>query len=115
MTGRTKYVIMSNEAKVLKRLREKAGLSMRQAGEKMGVSGSLVSQIENGRENIPEGARLKRFLDAYGVGVQTFKKHVKEFSENESDMDVIQNLLTKVAEEDLKTLRTMVEHFVRKI
>lgn len=114
MTGRTKYVIMSSEAKVLKSLRERAGLSMRQAGEKMGVSGSLVSQIENGRENIPEGSRLKRFLDAYGVGLSTFKKQVRGFSEEESDMDAIQSLLCKVADEDLKTLRTMVEHFARK-
>ncbi len=49
---------MSNEAKVLRRFREEAAFLMRQAGEAMGVSGSLVFQIENRRENIPKGERL---------------------------------------------------------
>ncbi len=58
MSRRTKNVIMSNEAKVLRRFREEAAFLMRQAGEAMGVSGSLVFQIENRRENIPKGERL---------------------------------------------------------
>ena len=112
MPGRTKYVVMTNEAKVLRRFREKAGLSMRQAGEAMGVSGSLVSQIENGRENIPSGDRLIRYLDAYGVGLTTYRKHVKEYSEEQTDKDVIESLLGKINQKDLKTLRVMVEHFI---
>ena len=113
MGGRTKYVIMSNEAKVLRKFREKTGLSMRQAGEAMGISSSLVSQIENGRENIPSGDRLLRFLDAYGVGLSTFKRHVKEYSEELTDKDVVDSLLDKVSAEDMKALRVMVEHFIR--
>ena len=62
MVGRTKYIIMSDEARVLKHLREKAGPSMLQGGEAMGVSGPLVSQIENGREDPPKDERLKDFL-----------------------------------------------------
>lgn len=103
---------MSNEAKVLRRFREKAGLSMRQAGEAMGVSSSLVSQIENGRENIPKGDRLQRFLDCYGVGLSTFKKHVKEYREEQTDRDVVESLLGKVGQKDMTTLRVMIEHFV---
>ena len=114
MAGRTKYVVMTNEAKVLRRFREKAGLSMRQAGEAMGVSSSLVSQIENGRENIPKGERLQRFLDCYGVGLSTFKKHVKEYREEQTDREVVESLLGKVSQKDMKALRVMVEHFVSK-
>ena len=112
MPGRTKYVVMTNEAKVLRRFREKAGLSMRQAGEAMGVSGSLVSQIENGRENIPTGDRLMRFLDAYEVSLATFRTHIKEYSDEQTDKDVIESLLGKMNQKDLKTLRVMVEHFI---
>ena len=112
MPGRTKYVFMKNEAKVLRRFREKAGLSMRQAGEAMGVSGSLVSQIENGRENIPTGDRLMRFLDAYEVSLATFRTHIKEYSDEQTDKDVIESLLGKMNQKDLKTLRVMVEHFI---
>ena len=78
----------------------------------MGVSGSLVSQIENGRENIPSGDRLIRYLDAYGVGLTTYRKHVKEYSEEQTDKDVIESLLGKINQKDLKTLRVMVEHFI---
>ena len=113
MSRRTKNVIMSNEAKVLRRFREKAGLSMRQAGEAMGVSSSLVSQIENGRENIPTGDRLMRFLYAYGVGLSTYKKHVKDYKEDESDQEVIMSLLNKVRDTDMKTLRVIIEHFIK--
>lgn len=112
MPGRTKYVVMTNEAKVLRKFREKAGLSMRQAGEAIGVSGSLVSQIENGRENIPSGDRLIRYLDAYGVGLTTYRKHVKEYSEEQTDKDVIESLLGKINQKDMKTLRVMVEHLI---
>ena len=112
MSRRTKNVIMSNEAKVLRRFREKAGHSMRQAGEVMGVSSSLVSQIENGRENIPKGERFLRFLDCYGVGLSTFKKHVKEYQEEQTDRDVVESLLGKVSQKDMATLRVMVEYFV---
>ncbi len=59
MSKRTNSIIMSNEARVLRRLREEKGLSMRQAGEIMGVSSSLVSQVENGRENVPKGGEAK--------------------------------------------------------
>lgn len=106
---------MTNEAKVLKRLREKAGLSMRQAGEAMGVSSSLVSQIENGRENIPKGDRLQRFLDCYGVALSTFKSHVKDYQEEQTDREVVESLLGKVSKKDMKTLRIMVEHFISEI
>ena len=113
MAGRTKYVVMTNEAKVLRRFREKAGLSMRQAGEAMGVSSSLVSQIENGRENIPKGERLQRFLDCYGVGLSTFKKHVQEFQVEQTDSDIIISLLNKLGNKDIKSIRIMAEHFAR--
>ena len=86
---------------------------MRQAGEAIGVSSSLVSQIENGRENIPKGKRLQKYLDCYGVGLSTFKKHVKEYQEEQTDRNVVEALLGKVGQKDMETLRVMVEHFVR--
>ena len=73
----------------------------------MGVSSSLVSQIENGRENISKGERLLRFLDCYGVGLSTFKKHVKEYQEEQTDRDVIESLLGKVVQKDMTTLSLM--------
>lgn len=52
---RTSYVVMTHEARVLRRLRERSKLSMREAGDLMGYSSSFVSQVENGRANPPTG------------------------------------------------------------
>lgn len=85
---------------------------MRQAGDMMGISSSLVSQIENGRENIPKGEKLKRFLDCYGISISTFKKHVKDYKNDLSDREVVESLLGKVSRKDMLTLRVIVEHLV---
>lgn len=104
---------MSNEAKVLRRFCEKAGFLMRQAGESIGVSSSLVSQIENGRENIPKDERLQRYLDCFGVGLSTFKKHVKEYQEEQADRDIVETLIRKISLKAMATLRVIVESFIK--
>lgn len=113
MAGRTKYVIMSYEASVLKHLREKAGLSMRQAGEAIGFSGSPVSQIENGRENPPKDERLTRFLDTCGVSLASFKRLVAKWVNEESELEKVWTLLSKLKSRDLSTVKALVEHLVK--
>lgn len=110
---RTTYVVMTNEARVLKRLREKAGLSMRQAGDLMGYSGSLVSQIENGRENPPKGERLRKFLDAYGVEQRAYTRMITEFKEEVSDLEIVESMLPRLSPEAIKTLRVLAEQLLK--
>lgn len=103
---------MSNEARVLRHLRESTGLSMREAASKMGVSGSLVSQIENGREDPPKEERLQRFLDTYCVTLKAYKRMAKSWQEEQLDIDVITNLLPRLKGRDHKTIRVLVEHLI---
>jgi transcriptional regulator with XRE-family HTH domain len=85
MSKRTNQVIVSPEGRVLKSLREKHGLSMKQAGKVLGVSDSYISQIENGRADCPKGERLKPFLDLYGkIGAKYFYELCRNW-EKESD------------------------------
>jgi len=112
MSKRTSQVKLSVEAKVLRKLRERAGLSMREAGEKIGISNSMISQIENGRENFPKKDKLVRFLDLYDVSQYKFVKMVNEFKEEETDSEVLMSLIPKLKSGDVKTLRTMAEHFL---
>ena len=79
MSKRTSKVVMTTEAKVLKQLPEKAGLSMQKAGNEVGISSSMVSQIKNDRENFPKPEKLEKFLKAYGVSFKGFYKQVNEF------------------------------------
>ena len=60
---------MSNEARVLKQIRENKGLSMRSAGRLIERSDSFISQIENGQMLIPKAPMLEKILTAYGDGV----------------------------------------------
>ncbi|MBX9767896.1 MAG: helix-turn-helix domain-containing protein [Bdellovibrionales bacterium] len=110
--GRTDKVILSVEGRVFKRLREKKGLSMRKAGQLLGYSDSYVSQIENGRENIPTGERLLKFLSVYGdITEKYFKQLCKEFEEDQTDEMVIQDLLPKLKPEQLKAIRVLCSSF----
>jgi hypothetical protein len=38
---------------------------------------------------------------------------VKEYQEEQTDREVVESLLRKVNQKDMKTLRVMAEHFVR--
>lgn len=110
--SRTSYVLMTSEARVLKKLREEAGFSMKIAGRIMGCSDSLISQIENGRENPPTGYRLVRFLDAYGVTEKQFFKLVEQFDNTNSDLEIVLNLLPKLKKDQLKSIRILSEQFL---
>lgn len=112
MSKRTAKVIMTNEARVLKQIREELGFSMREAAIKAGVSSSLVSQIENGRENFPQGERLHRFLEAYGIQSAVFKRRVSVYNKKLTDKEVIEILLPKLKKDQLKMVRMMMEQFL---
>ncbi len=106
--GRTSKVILSSEAKVLKRLRLRHGLSMRKAGDRLGYSDSYVSQIENGRENIPTGERLMKFLNVYGgITEKYFKQLCKEWKDEANEMDMLVELAKKLPLAKLRTLLTL--------
>lgn len=109
-TGRSAKVILSAEAKVLKRLRMRHGLSMRKAGERLGYSDSYISQIENGREDIPRGERLMKFLNLYGgITEKYFRQLAKEWTEEADDVDRLVDLAKKLPAPKLKTLLVLAE------
>lgn len=109
---RTSFVVMTNEARVLRRLRERAKLSMREAGELMGYSASFVSQIENGRANAPTGESLKKFLKIYGVEQRGYTRMVTEFKDEVSDLEVVTSLLPRLSSDAIKTLRILAEQLL---
>jgi transcriptional regulator with XRE-family HTH domain len=87
---------MTNEARVLRRLRIERGLSMRQAGELLGRSDSYISQIENGRLKPPRGPALERILELYGgPKVESFYARVRQYQEKLTEKDEIVELLQK--------------------
>ena len=97
MSKRTSKVMLTIECRVLKQLREEAGLSMRAAGLRLNVSSSMISQIENGRERFPDTARLQPILDAYGgLKVKGFWERVRVFKHQSSSIDELHDLVERL-------------------
>ena len=108
--GRTSKIILSPGAQVLKQLRIKQGLSMRAAGKKLGYSDSYISQIENGRENIPESERLAKFLKLYcDITEKYFKQLCKDWTDEQTDLDHLIELVRKLPDGKVKTLLALAE------
>ena len=77
---RTARVVMCDEARVLRKMREECGLSMRALGTSLGKSDSYISQIENGRMDIPKETALEQYLAALeGISLKAFQERVRRF------------------------------------
>ena len=64
---------MNSVASVMKRLRENAGLTTRQAAGIIGVTHTTISQFETGRRDFPS-LRIERLVKAYGYTMEGFEK-----------------------------------------
>ncbi|MGE0528241.1 MAG: helix-turn-helix domain-containing protein [Bdellovibrionales bacterium] len=58
---------------VLRRMRESAGLTMRQVGAIVGISHVAISQFENRKLELPE-YRIEQMVRAYGLTIEDFNK-----------------------------------------
>jgi len=112
MSNRSQKILITSEARALRALRQNSGMSMRVAGEKLGYSSSYISQIENGRENVPKGKRLSNFLKIYGVNESAFKRRVHKTVTEESDEEVISSLIPKLSSTDTNVIRKLVEQLL---
>ncbi|MFZ3229885.1 MAG: helix-turn-helix transcriptional regulator [Pseudobdellovibrio sp.] len=108
MSKRTSQVIISPEGRILKKLREKQGLSMRAVAEKLDLSDSYISQIENGRTNCPKGESLDRILKIYGgIGQKYFYEMCRDWEKESTDDDFIRDNVGKLSKDNLKLIKAM--------
>ena len=105
MSKRSSQLRPSIEGRVLKALRQEHGLSMRKAGELIGVSDSTIAHIENGRMNPPTGKRLADFLKLYGrIKEKSFYERVRRFEENQTPKDELLELVKRASTAKVKSL-----------
>jgi transcriptional regulator with XRE-family HTH domain len=96
---------MTNEARALRELRIARGLSMRKAGELIGVTDSYISHIENGRVDFPSGERLEKILTAYGgMKIKSFYEKARNWRERITAKDELVELICKMNDEKIKFL-----------
>lgn len=105
MSKRSAQLKPSIEGKVLKTLRHENSLSMRKAGELIGVSDSTIAHIENGRMNPPKGERLAAFLSVYGnIKERSFYERVRRFQETATPRNELIEIVKRAPESQIKIL-----------
>jgi transcriptional regulator with XRE-family HTH domain len=97
---RSGRVIMTDEGRALRELRLLHGLTMRKAGELIGVSDSYISHIENGRAEPPKGVYLERFLTVYGgIKPKSFYERVRNLQDQISPADELMEIIPRLRQE----------------
>lgn len=94
---RSKKVIMTNEARVLKRLREERGFSLREVGQRLGKNHATIAHIEGGRMDVPKNERLMELLAVYGIDdYRSFYHRVRNYSEQTNPKDELRELVDRL-------------------
>ena len=76
MSKRSSQKIITKEARVLKSMRQRAQISVRDAAARAGFSASAVNLIENGRQNILE-RHLRLLLPIYKQSQESFNQELQ--------------------------------------
>ena len=108
---RSNRVIMTNEAHVLKSIREdrkqKFGdreFSLRAVAKKLGRTNSWLAQIENGRADIPKGEILEALLKVYGLKVKSFNERVRLYNKEVTPKGELFLLIDRMSDEHIQLL-----------
>lgn len=99
-------------ANVLKRLREKAELTTRQAAGIIGVTHTTISQFENGKREF-SGYRIEELVKAYGYTLDQFHKilgHKTVISYKDDCLAMVAQL----DDEQLGAIRAVLSQLLRK-
>ena len=101
--SRSKNIVLTNEARLLKKWRLDRGLTLRQVGERVGKNHTTIAHIEGGRMGIPTGDDLERLLAVYGItNPRSLEIMAKSMDGNLTTADRINELLGKMPAEQVE-------------
>jgi transcriptional regulator with XRE-family HTH domain len=98
-------------ANVLRRLREKAELTTRQAAGIIGVTHTTISQFENGKRDLT-GYRVEELVKAYGYTMDQFHKILGHKSVISYKDDCLK-LIERLDDEQLAAVRAIIAQLLR--
>jgi HTH-type transcriptional regulator, competence development regulator len=108
--SRSAKVNLSVEARVLREMRVSKGLSMRAAGALIGRSDSYISQIENGRMEVPVGPRLQLLLNCYGpIKEKSFYERTRTYKGDICPMLELGDLALRLTQSQIVTVIAVVK------
>ena len=96
---------VGNLPTVLRRMRESASITMRQAGGIVGISHVAISQFENGKLNLP-AYRIEALVRAYGFSIEDFQKIIGK-GPAINLRDDCHSIVDRLSEEQLAALRSI--------
>lgn len=100
---RSKMMVLTNESRVLRKLREEAGLSLREVGKRLGKNHTTIVHIETGRLDVPKGERLMELLRLYGLDNQrSFYDRVRNFQDKISARQELRELTERLSDDRLE-------------
>lgn len=99
-------------ANVMKRLREKASLTTRQAAGIIGVTHTTISQYENGKREFTS-LRIEQLVKAYGYTMDQFEKILGHKSVISYKDDCI-SMIDQLDDEQLAAVRSLLSQLLRK-
>lgn len=101
-------VITTRESQLLREIRLKIGISIREVARRLEKSESYLRHIETGRMNVPSDNELERILTVYKVSLHQFKIRLKTF-EPKVKLEECVELLKKLDESELENCKKYLE------
>ena len=99
---------ITRETEVLRYMRMAAGLSMNQAGERVGITSSAIAHIEGGRMGVSRG-RLDDLLSAYKFSHSQFLEYLEGKDLPLNYRDACTDLIQTLPEDQLRAIFPMLK------
>jgi len=97
---RTSEIKMTNEARVLRRLRLESGMKIKEVAREIGKSEAYIRHIEHGRLDVPSKEMVKKILSAYGATYRIYSAKCKVDCAEDPYME-IKNMIHKIPEDKI--------------
>ncbi|MGE3758178.1 MAG: helix-turn-helix domain-containing protein [Pseudobdellovibrionaceae bacterium] len=109
---RSQQKLITRDAQILRHLRLSKKLSLNKAGRSVGISGSAIAHIEQGRMDI-SSARLETLVKAYGYTLNDYMEFAdgRELPRNLRDECLL--LLKKCDESKIKVLHPVISNLIQ--
>lgn len=104
---RTSEIKMTNEARVLRRLRLDSGTKIKVVAQAIGKSETFIRHIEHGRLDVPSKEIVKRILTVYGATYRIYSAKCKIDCVEDNYME-LKNMIHKIPEEKLQLIVSLV-------
>jgi len=107
---RTSEVKLTNEARLLRTIREGRSLSIRQVAKELGYSETYLRHIEKGRLDLPSEIFIRKILALYEVTFRQFKKRIGANFEIDKRSECI-DLIARIDEKSLDIVWKILQQF----